>query len=108
MVNLDEILEVMHDESNTQKYLVVFYTGDAKRGKTVAINNETQEEMPAITFDVIGPVTNPEKDTLRVMNTCEEYGKIAVVRTIQGVQNRFNVFPTFAAWYAERPKHPRR
>ena len=86
MLNVNQILEIMRDETDTQKYLVIFYTGDAKRGKSVAINNETQEEVPAMTFDVIGPVIDPEKDTLRVMNVCEKYGKITVIHTIQGIK----------------------
>lgn len=107
MINVDEILKVMHDESDTQKYLVVFYTGDAKRGKSVAINDETQEEVPAMTFDIIGPVTDPDKDSLRIMNVCEKYGKITAIRMIQGIHKKFNVFPSFASWYAERPKQSR-
>jgi len=105
MINVDKIIEVMRDETDTQKYLVIFYTGDAKRGKSVAINIETQEKVPAMTFDIVGPVTDPKKDSLRIMNVCEKYGKIAVIHTIQGVQKRFNIFPTFASWYAERPNN---
>ena len=110
MIDLNDLMEAIQEDSDDkQKYLVIFFTGDAKKGKTVAINDETQEEVPAMIFDIIGPITeSSNRLTLKVINNCEAYGKIVVVRQILGVNKKFHVFPSYESWFAERPKNPLR
>lgn len=67
-------------------YLVIFYTGQYKQKVGPTIYDEEKGEVTGVglCFDIVGPVTDPAKDSLKAINFCEKHGKTVVVRELKG------------------------
>jgi len=64
--------------------LAVIYTGKYKKREGLMICEVDGSEIRTLNFDLIGPVSDPKSDTLRLINLCEEMDEIVVIREIRG------------------------